>query len=424
MKKILLSLFTGFSALVFGQNYVNQVIIVNEGYYDYMSSQIVEPVTVAVYDPATQVYQVVNTLVSERFASDAIVVGNEYYVAADQTIYKFDLDSHQELASVSCPGVRNIAHTDGKIIATRGEYMIAFTSYLHVYNAADLTLVQEFTTANGPQFPSQNLVVDGTNVYFAVNNGFDWGNEVGLIGKLDLSTMTYGNEIDLGVDGKNPDNMMIKDGFIYTVNNKDWSGASISKVSFDGSTNSTINLASASTGCGTSSLRDDKIIYQISMESVLNEFNVAGMNVVGPVAGFDLNYYELAQDPVSGNLYTSVTDFFSYGTIYVYDASNNVVTNFAAGVSPGTIVFDVRSSAGIEAFTNEVSVYPNPFEDRLMINGVNGVYYVTTIAGSIVANGNLSGEDQIDLSLLNAGQYLLNIQVEDGRVITKKINKN
>jgi len=37
---------------------------------------------------------------------------------------------------------------------------------------------------------------------------------------------------------------------------------------------------------------------------------------------------------------------------------------------------------------------------------------------------NLSGEDQIDLSLLNAGQYLLNIQVEDCRVITKKINKN
>lgn len=423
MKKILFSLFTGFSALVFGQNYVNQVIIVNEGYYDYMSSQIVEPVTVGVYDPSTQVYQVVNTLTNERFASDAIVVGNEYYVAADQSIYKFDLDSHQELASVSCPGVRNIAYADGKVIATRGEYLVTFSSYLHVYNAADLALVQEFTTANGPQFPSQNLVVDGTNVYVAVNNGFDWGNEVGLIGKLDLSTMTYGNEIDLGVDGKNPDNMMIKDGFIYTVNNKDWSGASISKVSFDGTMNSTTNLASASTGCGTSSLRDDKIIYQISMESVMNEFNVAGMNVVGPVAGLDMNYYELSQEPVSGNLYTSVTDFFSYGTIYVYDASNNVVTNFAAGVSPGTIVFDVRSSAGVEAFSNEVSVFPNPFEDRLSIDGVIGSYYITTIAGSIVASGNLSGYNQVDLSKLNAGQYLLSIQGKDGSLTTKKINK-
>ena len=34
-----------------------------------------------------------------------------------------------------------------------------------------------------------------------VNNAFEWGNEQGVIGIVDLSTMSYLNEIDLGVDG-------------------------------------------------------------------------------------------------------------------------------------------------------------------------------------------------------------------------------
>ena len=79
----------------------------------------------------------------------------------------------------------------------------------------------------------------------------------------------------------------------------------------------------------------------------------------------------MAQEPVSGNLYASSTDFFSFGTVLTYDASNTLLTSFEAGVSPGTIAFDVRAAAGIENLDQFVDmVYPNPTSGRIYFNGI------------------------------------------------------
>ena len=405
MKKVLLTLSLSLTALVQAQNYVHQALILNEGYFDYQTNQIIEPVTIGSYNPANQTYQIVDTLEGMRFGSDVIIDGNFYYVAADSKIFKMDLNTHQEVASVSCPGVRNLGIYQNKLVATRGEYLTSYSSYLHIYDANTLSLIQAIDTVQGPKWATQNIVIDGSSAYIAVNNGYEWGNEKGLIGKLDLSNLSYGNEVDLGPDGKNPDNLLKSGAFLFTVNNKDWSGASVSKVALDGTSNSTLNLPSVGTGCGTSALRDDKLVYQISMETDLIEFDIYLMNTNGPIAGHTLNYYELAQEPVTGQLYTSETDFFSFGTIHIFDDNNNELSNFNAGISPGTIVFDVRSSAGIAAIENTISIYPNPAVDFLNVS-IEGVKRVYDLTGKLLIE---SSATSVDISALNQGVYVLNV---------------
>jgi hypothetical protein len=405
MKKVLLSLSLSLTALVQAQNYVHQAIILNEGYFDYQTNQIIEPVTIGSYNPANQTYQLVDTLEGMRFGSDVIIDGNFYYVAADTKIFKMDLNSHQEVASVSCPGVRNLGIYQNKLVATRGEYLTSYSSYLHIYDANTLSLIQAIDTVQGPKWATQNIVIDGSSAYIAVNNGYEWGNEKGLIGKLDLSNLSYGNEVDLGPDGKNPDNLLKSGAFLYTVNNKDWSGASVSKVAIDGTSNSTLNLPSVGTGCGTSALRDDKLVYQISMETSLIEFDINLMNTNGPLAGHSLNYYELAQEPVTGQLYTSETDYFSFGKVHIFDANNIELSNFNVGISPGTIVFDVRSSAGIAAIENTISIYPNPAVDFLNVS-IDGVKRVYDLTGKLLIE---SSATSLDISSLNQGIYVLNV---------------
>jgi hypothetical protein len=318
-----------------------------------------------------------------------------------------DLNTHQELASVNCPGVRNLGIYQNKLIATRGEYLTTYDSYLHVYDASNMSLIAAIDTIQGPKWATQNIVLDGSSAYIAVNNGYEWGNEKGIIGKLDLNSLTYGNEIDLGPDGKNPDNLVKVGSFLYSVNNKDWSGSSISKVALDGSSNSTVNIATASTGCGTSALRDDKLVYQISMETTLNEFDINLMNPVGPVSGHTLNYYELAQEPVSGNLFASETDFFSFGNVRVFNASNTELASFNVGISPGTIVFDVRlTSASLNELATNINVYPNPTTDFLNIN-VEGTKRVLDLQGKVLAT---SESNMIDVSNLNSGIYFLEVE--------------
>lgn len=403
MKKMLLVFGLGLTTFAQAQSYVNQAIILNEGYFDYTNNVIVEPVTIGSYNPATQVYSIVDTLENMRFGSDIIISGNYYYVAADSKIFKMDLNTHQELASVSCPGVRNLGIYQNKLVATRGEYETTYDSYLHVYDATNLTLIQAIDTVAGPKWAAQNIVMDGASAYIAVNNGYEWGNEKGIVGKLDLATLVYGNEIDLGPDGKNPDNLMKSGDFLYTVNNKDWSGASVSKISLLNPSASTVNLANASTGCGTSALIEEHIVYQVSGESSLNEFDYAGMNNVGPVAGISMNFYELAGDEVNNYLYASTTDFVTYGKVYVYDSNNDEVTNFNVGVSPGTIVFDIRALAGINELENIFEIYPNPAAAELNIaSNLEGKVIVRNALGQEVI---VSNAKQLNLNSLSAGTY-------------------
>ena len=164
MKNVLLTVFVGLTALLNAQNYVRQVLIINEGYFDYSTGVILEPVTVGVFDPASGSYQVVNTLNGMRFASDVIIAGDAYFVAADQKIVKFDLATHQQLAEVNYTGVRNLAFSNGKIVASRGEYLTTYDSYLSVFNASDLSVVAAIDTVVGPKWATQNLIAEGNSV--------------------------------------------------------------------------------------------------------------------------------------------------------------------------------------------------------------------------------------------------------------------
>jgi hypothetical protein len=405
MKKGLLFFAALTSATLYAQQYVHQVLIANEGYFDFQTNNIVEPATIGTYNPQTQTYQVANTLAGQRFSSDVIIDGNFYFVAADTKIYKFDLNTHQEVGIISLPGVRNLAISGNKLIATRGEYLQTFDSYLQVFDKNTLQLIAALDTNNGPKWATQNIVVVNNIAYIAVNNAYEWGNEKGLIGQLNLNTLQYGSEIDLGAEGKNPDNMFLYNNALYTVNNKDWTGASVSKVNLNGTVN-TQNLSNAVTGCGTSALRDDKLVYQISMENTLNDYNLLNMAFVGPVAGITNNFYDLAQEPVNGYLYASATDFFSTGSVSIFDNNNNLLNQFAAGVSPGTIVFDVRSSAGLDELNNTISVYPNPSNGVFQIVGFTSgdTYQVYNATGQVIFTGQTS---TFDLSAFEAGFYLI-----------------
>jgi hypothetical protein len=259
-------------------------------------------------------------------------------------------------------------------------------------------------------------VIDGTTAYLVVNNAYEWGNEKGIIGQLNLSNLSYGNEVDLGPDGKNPDNLIKYGSALYTVNNKDWTGTSISKFELGSNASTTVNIANAVAGCGTSALRDDKLTYQISMETSLNHFDINGMNNIGPVNGINMNFYELAQEPLSGQLYASSTDFFSSGTVYIYDATNTEIYQFAAGVSPGTIVFDIRSSAGITETKTNFSISPNPMNDILTIQGksANELVSLVDLNGTTVLS---STESTLNISQLPAGIYFVNINGTCQKVI-------
>ena len=365
MKKIIYLLLVIFCSSSFAQNYVHQILILNEGIYDYES-----PVTIGSYDLFTETYTTVVEIDSSRFASDLIIDSTFFYVAADNKILKYHLDTYELLAEVNVEGVRNLAIHNNHLFVSRGEYdpvtmgSVSYNSFLHVYDKHNLSYVTELDTINGPKATTQNLIVDEEKLYVVINNGFEWGNEEGLVGVIDANSFEYISEIDLGDNGKNPDNMMLYENYLYTVNNKDWSGSSISQYNLESGVVVTKDISAAPTGCGTSCLRSGKIIYQISQDVKLFQWDPElGLEEdnSSEIGSFD-NFYELAEDQINQKFYASSTDYDTYGNIQIYDENYNLESTFTTGISPGTIVFDVRQlvnleELGVPNLTNQSSIF-------------------------------------------------------------------
>lgn len=442
MKKVVLMLFI-FCECVTAQNVVNQALVLNEGRYDYVTGEIVTPVTIGSYDPATMNYSVVDTIDGARFASDMLIDGDYFYVAADTQLLKYDLNTYELLATQAVSGVRNICIIDDNLFVSRGEYGVTFDSYLQIYSKSDLSFISQMDTSTGPKWATQNMVFTDEKLFIAINNGFEWGNEKSLIGVVDLSTLNYLEEIDLGTDGTNPDNMMIDENYIYTVNNKNWSGASFSKVDLGTLSASTINVSDVSTGCGTSCLRGDKINFQISMDSVLLEWDPATFTSAGNALGINQNFYELAYDDVNDYLYATSTDYSTFGKVHIYDADNNLVTEFDCGVSPGTIVFDVEEviaptwncendacvdvldGSGIyssiedcesacelvsieESEILNVNIYPNP-----STNFFNIEFDINRLQNVTISVSNILGQEVYKKGIVSHGRFTESINLSD-----------
>ena len=137
-----------------------------------------------------------------------IVDGDMLYVAADNKIIKYQIGSFEFIDEVEMQGARNLLIHNDNLFVSRGDYdydtwsAVVFDSYLHVYDKNNLTLITEFDTDNGPDWSTQNLVAKDDQVFVAVNNGFEWNTEKGYVGFIDVSTLTYTNEFDLGENGK------------------------------------------------------------------------------------------------------------------------------------------------------------------------------------------------------------------------------
>ncbi len=429
------SVMLSFSTITLAGDYVHRVIIANEGFYDYYGGMAqVQPAHLAAYDPVTGAYSVFDTIEGARFTTEVLV--NEHYIvaAADTFLIKYDRNSLQRLAIQTVKGIRGIAVWNDKVLVTRGE-VGGLPSYFQVYNISDLSFDYELDAANGPQYAAQDIRIVNDKAYFVINNGFEWPpNPKGLIGIVDLNTRAY-TEVDLGPDGLNPDNLMLDGDKLYTLNNKDFTGSSVSVYNILTGGVTTANLANVTTGCGTSTLFASNIWYQHYASAKMYAFDPQLLQI-SDSASVNKQFYGMDVDPVNNYLYASVTvtdsDFIPVSSMaYIYDANQVLLDSFGVGFFAGSMAFDVRKTTGIlnDVHQDMISVFPNPSTDELRVDfkGLEAEKLeVIDMSGKQVSTRAVAGVPVISLNTeaLSAGMYHLVITGRDGvRTMTKFIKQ-
>lgn len=396
-------------AFVNAQQYVHQVLVLNEGYYDLNNQTQEVPVTLGSYDPQTGTYNTVATITDARFGNHVAVDGDFVYVAADHHLLKYDANSFALLNEAEVVGIRRFAFWNDAIVITRGE-VGGLPSYCEVRDKNTLDLLYTIGTADLP-YSCEGVEVVGDRAYIAVNNGFEWGNAVGKLGVLDLGTQSWEASIDLGVNGLNPENVMVVDGAVYTFNNKDFTGSSVSKFSIGGNLVDYTNDVAMSSGCGSSAKTENRIYFMEYAQNLLNTFDLATATVADTLEGSPATY-GLIDDPINGVMYGTTTDFYSSGELHVMDHNGAVLSTVAVGVSPGKLALDVRSSNSInEALTSSMSVFPNPAQGAVTLRSdalrMGESINILDASGRCVLNvrANALGIAQFDVTGLANGSY-------------------
>ena len=344
---------------------VHQVLVLNEGYYN-MGTQTQEvPVSLGSYDPVAGTYQTIATIADARFGTHVAVDNGVVYVAADSFLLKYDADNYQLLDQTVVHGIRQFAISNDKIVCAQGE-VGGLPHYVEVLDKATLDLLYSIDNATLP-YSCQDVEIADGKAYIAVNNGFDWGNAVGLVGVLDLATDSWTGTIDLGPEGKNPENLMITADAVYAFNNKDFSGSSISKIGRSSGTLTYTNNVAVNSGCAASALADGNIYFLEYAQSQLARFNLGNDEVLDTLAGSPF-VYGLLDDPINSIMYATTTDFLTTGDRHVMGYDGVVLNTVAVGVAPGRLALDLRSTSGI-AESSEVkgSVFPNPATQLISI---------------------------------------------------------
>lgn len=126
----------------------------------------------------------------------------------------------------------------------------------------------------------------------------------------------------------------------------------------------------------------------------------------------DFMWAQIAAANVSGNISLGYLDYFS-GSIA--DAVSFVVFD--------NVLVEGPSANKVEdAFVSDVSVYPNPATDVLTIKteGLSTVNLINAI-GQVVKTKTVDRIDEINVSELNSGIYVVRLTNETGDIATKKI---
>ncbi|MCH8317196.1 MAG: T9SS type A sorting domain-containing protein [Bacteroidetes bacterium] len=428
IQKLLLSITVmGAVQLSFAQqNYVHQIIVLNEGQFDFVNQVQVTPVSIGTYDPVSKNYAYFDAINEMRWASDVVVDDNNIYVAGDTLLLVYDKNTYQLQNSLTIQGIRKLALWNNNILVSR-KSGAGYGAYFQVYDKTSLNLVYELDTLNGPQYSSEGMAVYNDTCYLAVNNGFEWGNYKGLLGLIDLNSKTYTAEIDLGPDGINPDNVMIDGSNIYTLNNKNWdsTGSSITIFNTIDRTHQTYNLAKSVGGCGASVLAVNNVYFQkFNTTDSISRFNVNNQTTDAFAENIPGFVYGMVTDTINNLLYITATDYVTYGTAYIMQFDGTVIDSFSVGVSPGNMALDVRQTTGINLqssiFNLQLKVYPNPTSSviNLEVNGNVQSYKLTLtdILGRIVYMHEVKDTKKtqtIDIQEYPQGIYLLSVETNE-----------
>lgn len=412
MKKnyLLALLLQAFVMLGIGQT-VNQIVVGNGGIYNNDTDHVM----ITGVDPETYASTHIGEVVKESM-QDLIVVGDYAYVAAEDSLVKFNLKTNTKEVAIYHGYLSSLYHANDMIyVSLRSDAngAPADGKYLKAFDI-DLNLVYE---AEGISSDAAGMLMFGDSLYIAVSG--DWTATEGKLAVAN-SDLSFVREMNLGTDAVGIIDLFEGDNTIYSVNKSPY-GATTGSISTYDVTSSTwtTQILENVVGKGVEKVGDLLYVgldygvgsYDLSTSSVINNQIIAD-----PGSTSYINIAAAIFDEINERFYVTITDYFALGEGTVYDIDGTELGNFDASVSAEAMDIQYVDNTGISSVKNNtLDVYPNPAQNFIHIGAYQQLNWVEVYnqAGQMIKRIANPQTSIIEVNDLKAGIYLIKAQSQD-----------
>lgn len=360
-----------------------QVLIANGGQFDPNPGYPANPANVQIYDPSDGSYTPLDTI-GTTSVQDLLIEGSEAFLAAGDSVMRYDLATGTRLAAEAFGGESTITLglTDSLLLV--GNFFLPFGSTdpypnnLRIFDRETLTLVDSVPALSRPV---KSIAVDGDFAYVTQNfTSASFSDSAGFMVKLNLSTLAVEDTIEVNQNDEDLGPLLRVDSLLFGLN-----GASNTITTFN------LNTQTATTDTANADLMPGSYGSRYSFDANGDFYLV----VDGDIAQYDLATRSLVQggivdtvisgfalDTLNDRFYVTQTDFFSYTGGIIYDQQGTRLDTLLAGFAPEVIEvvyntlpqasdLDVALTADDSVFLADLGVDPDPGA-RLTLEIVDG----------------------------------------------------
>ncbi len=402
----------------FSQTHVEQVLIGNGGIF----GNDADHVSITSINPADLSSSFVGEVMRESI-QDMIIAGNYAYVAAEDSIAKFDITNHTKVAVIYESNLSRLYFANDQLFVSRRSDLNGAPAdgiYLKAFDA-ELNLLH---SASGISTDAAGMLMVGDSIYVTVSG--DWQATEGKMAVIS-SDFSYTREMNLGTDAVGIIDLFADGETIYTVNKSPW-GATTGSISSYHINTATWNTDIINHVVGKGVKRVDDILY-LGLDYGIGSYDLNNSivlnNQIVPDPG-SANYIAVAAaafDEINELFYVSITDYFSFGEGKVYDLSGTQTGSFDVGVSAEAIAIHYVDETAVNSIAEiKVTIYPNPAQDLLYIQSEENVKTISVfneMGQMVLAIPQANNKAIINMSELKSGFYFIKIENENSFVIKK-----
>lgn len=402
--------FLAFSGLV-SKSQTTNVVIANGGAFEPVAPYS-DRATIGVYNAESEQYWVFDTIQVES-VQDLIVDGNFAYLAAQDSIIKYDLTTYKQVGAINFPGLKSLTISGNMLFVGR---WFGSGSFLEVYDKSDLSLMFDVPQIYNAVY---GVAVIGDTAYVPYNDtgtvdlfpGLGiYEDTLGRIGVVDLVNQVHVRDILLDTIGAETRKIYAYDSSVYVVCEKNKV-----LVEYDVA-HDTLLVNDINVTKGTALV--DSILFAnygggIGSYDILNKSYVDSSILTG-------FYAASAIDTLGNEIYVTTTDYTSVGNTDVYNMSGTLERSFSVNVSPEAMAVDIKtgnySPIALDDFieTQEsvrVNVLANDYDPNgdaltvtILSGSNNGISVVVGDSVDYVANSNFIGVDSIKYQICDPSQ--------------------